>query len=328
MVATIKQNAKDLRSEIHPDMNLELDLGMDSLTRAETFAALEHTFSTEFTAEEVTNALTVRAIVDMLATEGGENVDAGVTEFKWSNIVKDASGDLPEIRSIVNRNRAFGVFAFSVFSLFYLFCRIFMRLEVEGREHLEQLGQDREKTGRPFLICPNHQSYLDAFIVASTYPYSVFRDIFHVGTSGIFKGRFMEFVGRMVYVVPVDPDTQLMRAMKAGAIGLKAGKILNIYPEGERSYDGKLHEFKKGAAVLATELELPILPVALDGAYKVWPRGSWRIRPAKVKIRFGEPIKATPNDETALSADDRYEELTDRLKENIGEMIEEMRERT
>lgn len=328
VVATIKQNAKDLRSEIHPDMNLELDLGMDSLTRAETFAALEHTFSTEFTAEEVTNALTVRAIVDMLATEGGENVDAGVTEFKWSNIVKDASGDLPEIRSIVNRNRAFGVFAFSVFSLFYLFCRIFMRLEVEGREHLEQLGQDREKTGRPFLICPNHQSYLDAFIVASTYPYSVFRDIFHVGTSGIFKGRFMEFVGRMVYVVPVDPDTQLMRAMKAGAIGLKAGKILNIYPEGERSYDGKLHEFKKGAAVLATELELPILPVALDGAYKVWPRGSWRIRPAKVKIRFGEPIKATPNDETALSADDRYEELTDRLKENIGEMIEEMRERT
>ena len=47
------------------------------------------------------------------------------------------------------------------------------------------------------------------------------------------------------------------------AAGLRAGKILNIYPEGQRSFDGQLHEFKKGAAILATELNLPIVPVAL-----------------------------------------------------------------
>ena len=97
-------------------------------------------------------------------------------------------------------------------------------------------------------------------------------------------------LARLINVVPIDPDLQLVRAMRAGAAGLHAGKILNIYPEGQRSFDGQLHEFKKGAAILATELNLPIVPVALDGTYRIWPRKSWRFRLAKVRITFGEPI--------------------------------------
>jgi hypothetical protein len=50
-------------------------------------------------------------------------------------------------------------------------------------------------------------------------------------------------------VVPIDPDTHLLRAMRAGAAGLSARRILTIYPEGQRSFDGELQEFKKGAAI-------------------------------------------------------------------------------
>jgi len=107
-----------------------------------------------------------------------------------------------------------------------------------------------------------------------------------------FRSRFMQWVASMLRVVPIDPDTQLMKAMKAGAIGLRNGHVLNIYPEGERAYDGDLHTFKKGAAILATELELPILPVALDGLQNVWARKTWRIRAAKVKITIGKPFYA------------------------------------
>jgi 1-acyl-sn-glycerol-3-phosphate acyltransferase len=115
-----------------------------------------------------------------------------------------------------------------------------------------------------------------------------------------------------------------MKAMKAGATGLKHGKVLNIYPEGERAFDGRLHEFKKGAAILATELNLPILPVAIDGLYKVWPRKSWRIRPGKVKVRFGTPINAS---EIARGMPDelKYEAVTEQLKGTISAMIDEMR---
>ncbi|HEX6125926.1 MAG TPA: lysophospholipid acyltransferase family protein, partial [Pyrinomonadaceae bacterium] len=135
---------------------------------------------------------------------------------------------------------------------------------------------------------------------------------------------------QMLHVVPVDPDTQLMKAMKAGAIGLKRGRILNIYPEGERAYDGELHKFKKGAAILATELELPIVPVAMDGLYKVWARRTMRIRPAKVKIQIGTPFYSSDilqngNDQPSRTDEQEYELVTDHLKQTIARMIDGMR---
>ena len=334
VISAIRSNSR-ATAMIHPDMNLEIDLGLDSLSRAETFAALEHRFSTEFTAEEATSALTVRNIVDLikakapalaLAENGraaGDSEVSNTLELNWTGIVKNAKPDFPEVRNILRDRPVFATFAWVVYKIFNLFCRVFMRLEVSGKHNLVDLMRRREETGESFLICPNHQSYIDAFVISSNYPHRVFLNIFHVGTSGIFHGRFMEFVAKMLSVVPVDPDTQLMKAMKAGAVGLKAGKILNIYPEGERSFDGHLHEFKKGAAILATELNLPILPVALDGAHKVWPRGTWRIRPAKVKIRFGEPI-FPPSDPEGTPAE-QHAELIGRVKGDIRQMIDEMR---
>ena len=115
--------------------------------------------------------------------------------------------------------------------------------------------------------------------------------------------------------------------MKAGAIGLKNGKVLNIYPEGERAFDGELHTFKKGAAILATELDLPIIPVALDGLQNVWARKSWKIRPAKVKIMIGKPFYAKDALGHAVTnaTDEDYAAITEHLKQTISNMIEEMR---
>ena len=182
-------------------------------------------------------------------------------------------------------------------------------------------------------------------MLCSNYPFRIFRNIFHVGASEFFEGRLLAAVAKMMNVVPINPDTELMKAMKAGAIGLKSGKILNIYPEGERAFDGELHNFKKGAAILATELNLPIVPVALDGLQNVWARKSWKIRPAKVKVRIGKPFYASEvvsNQQSAASAaaesepgaiatgltlihDDQYAIVTAHLKQTISDMIDEMR---
>jgi 1-acyl-sn-glycerol-3-phosphate acyltransferase len=176
----------------------------------------------------------------------------------------------------------------------------------------------------PFLICPNHQSFLDPILVCSTYPYRVLKKTFHVGASEYWANFFSAQIARLLNIVPVDPDTNLMKAMRAGAAGLNAGRILNIYPEGERSFDGLLHQFKKGAAILALELNLPIVPVALDGVFKVWPRKSWRIRLARVKIHFGEPINPTASSRNPI-VDETYRTITNGLKDNIHNMLAKMR---
>jgi long-chain acyl-CoA synthetase len=310
-------------------MNLELDLGLDSLARAEVFAALEHAYSTEFAADEAARALTVADVIALVGSHGGTNIDAKSTDLNWGQIVRDADDDFPEIRFVLKDRPFFAALAFSVYRIFNWFCRIFLRLEVHGLDEIKKLE-------RPFLICPNHQSFLDPFVLCSNYPFALFRNIFHVGASEFFSNALMRFVAKMLNVVPVNPDTELMRAMKAGAIGLKHGKVLNIYPEGERAFDGDLHQFKKGAAILASELDLPIVPVAIDGLYKVWARQSWRIRPAKVKIQIGKPFYArdildregSGGSPTALQRtdDDRYTKVTDHLKETIADMIAELRQ--
>ncbi len=200
-------------------------------------------------------------------------------------------------------------------------------MEVSGLEELRRIK-------RPFLICPNHQSFLDPFVVASSFDYDTLKNSFAVGATEFFKNSLMQSIARLLNTIPIDPDTQLTKAMKAGAVGLKYGKILNIFPEGERAFDGDLHGFKKGAAILATELDMPIVPVALDGLYKVWARDSGKINLAKVKLRFGKPFypKDVLSDSTVVAdelskADNeaKYEAVTAHLKLEIQTMIDEMR---
>src|SRR6185295_6890528 len=100
----------------------------------------------------------------------------------------------------------------------------------------------------PYLICPNHQSFIDPLLVCSAYSQKVLRNVFHVGASMYFANPVMRQLARLINVVPIDPDVQLLHAMRASAAGLRAGKILSIYPEAQRFLDVKLNEFKKGAA--------------------------------------------------------------------------------
>ena len=339
----IRQNARDAGT-IHPSMNLELDLGLDSLARAETFAALEQAYATEFDGDEAARAITVQNVIELVNLHGGNTSKAETIDLNWGKIVRDSADDLPEIKTVLKNRPVFAAFAWSVYKVFNIFCRLFMRLDVRG------LGNIPPLENGAFLICPNHQSFLDPFVLCSNYSLRLFSNIFHVGASEFFSNAPMRFVARMLNVVAVNPDTELMRAMKAGAIGLRNGKVLNIYPEGERAFDGNLHDFKKGAAILSTELGLPIVPVALDGLHKIWPRNSWRIRPGKVKITIGEPFYAndvlsavesakvkqiarsagSAASETVIKGspmtdEERYEAVTAHLKQTIASMIYEMR---
>lgn len=315
---------------IHPQMNLELDLGLDSLARAECLASLEQTLGLEFDPAAAAAALTVGEVLALAngrKPQVGKILEAenscqsqtlsGATYVNWHEIIGQESLDTPELRPILKRKPFTALLAYLLLRPVYFFSRLFLRLEVEGLENLARVEP-------PFLICPNHQSYLDPILVCSIYPLHFLREIFHVGASEYWSNVLTAQIARLINIVPVDPDTNLMRAMHAGAAGLSAGKVLNIYPEGERSFDGRLHQFKKGAAILATELNVRILPVALDGVYRVWPRKSWRIRLAKVKIRFGAPID--PQFESGLAGDAAYTRLTTALKDRVQSMLDEMRE--
>jgi 1-acyl-sn-glycerol-3-phosphate acyltransferase len=98
-------------------------------------------------------------------------------------------------------------------------------------------------------------------------------------------------------------------------------------PEDLLGQSGLLQQLSKALIerVLATEFDLPIVPVAIDGTYRVWPRDSWRIRPVKVRISFGEPFTPCSVIPEGISGEAAYEAVTDELKRRIQQMLDEIR---
>jgi long-chain acyl-CoA synthetase len=207
--------------------------------------------------------------------------------------------------------------AFAVMKAAFLAARVLVRLRVSGRRAMP--------AGGAFIVSPNHQSFLDVFLLVSTFRYRTFRRLFFVGASEYFESPLKRRFARLMNVVPVDPDTNLVRAMQAGAYGLRHGKVLILFPEGERSPDGAVKKFKKGAAILSGQLGVPIVPVAIHGAFEVWPRGrpfQWRAllpwagtRPA---LSFGQPV--SPQSVADAPGSDRYALLTEKLRASVERM--------
>jgi len=122
-------------------------------------------------------------------------------------------------------------------------------------------------------------------------------------------------------VMVVDPDANLIPAMRAGAYGLRHGLGLILYPEGERSIDGSPKIFKKGAAILAIHLQVPIVPIAVDGFFDAWPRGKSFQRFAPLKISIGKPMVLLPESQ---ASEETYAKMTAELKARVVEMWESL----
>jgi 1-acyl-sn-glycerol-3-phosphate acyltransferase len=133
----------------------------------------------------------------------------------------------------------------------------------------------------------------------------------------------MRRLARSIKVMVLDPDANLVPAMRAGAFGLRQGMTLVLYPEGERSMDGTPRAFKKGAAILSIHLQVPIVPVAIEGFYQAWPRNRKFRGFAPLKMAFGNPIFPPPE---SRASEEAYEKFTADLKARIVELWEELRQ--
>ena len=194
--------------------------------------------------------------------------------------------------------------------------------EIGPRFPLRVTGLEKVPVRGPYIISSSHQSFLDPIIMGSLLPWPVFRELFSVGTSEIFGTGFMRRLASWLRVIVVDPDANLIPAMRAGAFGLRHGRILILYPEGERSIDGTPKVFKKGAAILSIHLQVPIVPVAIEGFHEAWPRGKPFQKFAPLQITFGDPIYPPPETQASEAA---YERLTAELKTRVVGMWNELR---
>ncbi|HWC17991.1 MAG TPA: AMP-binding protein [Terriglobales bacterium] len=304
-LAVMRQASKK-QGDIHPDDNLELDLGLDSMERVELVVALESALGAHAEDSELANVYSVRELVSLLLrNQGGGNLPV---RSGWDAVFAAETSD-PEVMEALRPPAFATIFWFLAARLGRYVCQVLYRIKIDGLENIP-----RE---RSFIFSPNHQSFMDAPLIMSYFPYRIFRKMFYVGTSEIFGRGIRRRIARSMKLVPIDPDANLVPAMRAGAYGLRRGDALVLYPEGERSISGEPRTFKKGAAILATHLQVPIVPVAIDGFEKAWGRGRGIHLFQKLQIRIGGPIEPPP---TANASEKTYESLTRDLKQKVMNM--------
>ena len=310
-------------TSLFPGANLELDLGLDSMERVELLTSLEHDVGVRVPEEDAQKIYTVRELVEALRTASASAGAGGEAAPAWDRLLREIPEDDPALAGLRSNRWVLAPLLFAILRAGYLLARVLVGFRVNGI--------DRLPAEAPFIISPNHQSYLDAFLLVSALPYRVARKLFFVGASEYFATPFMAWVAKQVHVVPIDPDSNLTRAMKAGAYGLRHGKVLLLFPEGERSIDGSVKRFKKGAAILSLHLGMPVVPVAMDGVFDVWPRNrplQWRaLLPngnVRILMEMGLPLEphalggASPAEPATIER--QYAAATERLRDAVKTM--------
>lgn len=319
-LAVLREAAHD-KAAVRAEANLELDLGLDSIERVEVLTNLEQLFGTRISSEAAQSIYTVRQLIDAASSQTNAPIAAQPANA-WNKLLTDLPENDALLNDLLQPHAIFTTVGFGVLKIWYLLARLLLRFRVIGLENLPESGA--------FLLCPNHETYIDPFFLASALPYRVLRKMFYVGASEYFATPLRRKAARWMHLAPVDPDTNLIRALQAGAFGLRRGKILALFPEGERSIDGEIKKVKKGAAILSSHLQVPIIPVAFNGVFPIWPRNrafSWRAflpwRGTKVQIRIGTPIQPAPppgEGPSQSKSEAHYVAATEELRRVVSEL--------
>jgi 1-acyl-sn-glycerol-3-phosphate acyltransferase len=177
---------------------------------------------------------------------------------------------------------------------------------------VEAMGLERIPRDQPVVYASNHTSLFDIWALSATLPGSTrfvakqeLRRIPIIGRGILRAGHIM---------IDRYNRARAFEAYEEAAATIRSGISAIVFPEGTRSRTGELLPFKNAPFALAIAAQVPIVPVYVDGTYRILPKGSLRLRPMPIKVRVGEPIPTA-----GLSLDDR-QALRDRVRTAILEL--------
>ena len=255
---------------IHPDDHLDLDIGLDSLGKVELAVSVENTFGLALSDNELSGYTTVEALAGFIRDRKTRMENSPAS---WKEILS-ADIDLPLPKASSGMRLLRSVIAF--------FVRVMYRTRVEGLEKLPE---------RPFIMAPNHQSYLDAPLIVAKLPEQVMANTCFVAKEKpLYRSRLGSRLIQGSQLIVVDIDRNLKSSLQKIAAVTRSGKNMVIFPEGTRTRDGQIASFKKLFAILSRELDVPVVPLAIRGSYEAMPPGAVLPRPGSIDIIVCDPV--------------------------------------
>ena len=268
--------------EIYQDSHLEIDLKMDSLDMVEFLHFLELNFGIK---EEdlISKNPTLIELVNYVVKNKSEEK---IGNLNWNDIVnKEIDTKIPSSSFMACIIKFISIIVFNTY----------IKVKVTNREKLSN-----EKV----IYIANHQSFLDGFLFNYAVSSKILKNTYFMATIDHFKSSFRKFMANNSNIVLVDVNKDIAEVIQTMAKILKENKSVVIFPEGLRTRDGKLNEFKKTFAILAKELNTDVQPFVVKGAYDCYPPGQKFPKSSKIEIKFMDRIKNT--------ADFSYEEIVEK----------------
>lgn len=201
-------------------------------------------------------------------------------------------------------------------SMVYKVCKAACRGMIEGVFGLQSHGTEKVPLAGPILIAANHVSYLDPPAIGSCLP----RPLYYFARSSLFRGPFAWLLPRLNSVPVKGGGGSDLSSMRVALQVLSQGKGLLIFPEGTRSYDGKLQPAKRGIGLLACKAGVPVVPCRLFGAFEAMSRRHRvPVGGQRITVVFGDPL-APEEFDPGSSRKDRFEAAAGTIMNSIAEL--------
>ncbi len=282
--------AAEKKCEVSPGDHLEFDLGLDSLDKVSLIAFIESTFGLYLQPEDLTKYNSLQELCTYIA-----DTHKGITEesVNWSKIIKE------KVRLKLPQTWFTGTLFLRITNFFF---GLYFRMKRKGANNIPN---------EPCIIAPNHQSIFDGLFVAGLLNNRFVKNTYFYAKEKHVKSKFLKFIAQRHHIIVMDLNKDLKESIQKMAEALKMKKNLIIFPEGTRSEEGKLREFKKTFAILSKELNVPVVPVSIQGAASALPRGAFFPRPCKkISIEFLCPIYPGIRSSYENIADRVYDAIT------------------
>ena len=277
--------------EPQPEENLELEIGMDSLDIVEFFAYIENNFGLQLDEEKFAEMPNLKLLSEYINEKA---VKIENNEINWKQIIEEAK----PIKDDKNRwiTKFLKVFLDVII-------KVYFRIQRNGREKLDP---------KPKIYVSNHQSFIDPLILGSLLPKSILYNTIFLAIDWYFKKFPLKLLVSNGNVILIDINKNIRKSVEEIVGYLKSGKNVLIFPEGARTKDGKVAEFKKVFAIISKELGIDVQCLVIKGGFEAYSRYMKFPKPKKIKVAVLDIIKPEGS----------YEEIAEKAKEIITKYVE------
>ena len=287
----LKDYIKKLKGiEAQPEENLELEIGMDSLDIVEFFAYVENSFGIQLDEEKFSEISNLKSLSEYI-NEKATKIESG--EVDWKKII-DAAPPVEEKNRWATR---------VLRPLFDLTIKLYFRLKRVNRDKLSD---------KPQIFVSNHQSFIDSLVLGSLLPAGILYNTIFLAIDWYFKKGILKLLVSHGNVVLIDINKNIKKSVEEIAGNVKAGKNVLIFPEGARTKEGKVAEFKKVFAIIAKELDVDVQCLGIKGAFEAYSRYMKFPKPKKIEVAVLEKFKP----------EGTYDEIVEKARNIIKTYVE------